>query len=75
MAGAAAASVIVVPRRMSPQTVYRIALEIEHFRALLTIEEKWLQAQPQTESRAEGFRRIDFYRGLLTEATTRLGEQ
>jgi len=58
---------------MSPETIYRIAREIEHQRGMLREEEKWLQRQPQTAHRAEGFRRIDFYRGVLKHAVTQLG--
>jgi hypothetical protein len=73
MISGARASAIAVPKRMSPATVYRIAKEIEIFRSLLTQEEQWLQRQPASEHRAEGYRRIDFYRSLLMEATERLG--
>jgi hypothetical protein len=60
---------------MTPATVYRIAREIEKWRGLLSEEEKWLQQQPRTEHRAEEFRRIDFYRGVLADAVTKLGTQ
>lgn len=60
-------------RGVTPDTIYRIAREIEHVRGLLREEEKWLQRQPQTAHRAESFRRIDFYRGVLKHAVTQLG--
>jgi len=60
---------------MTPEMVYRIAREIEHQRGQLREEEKWLQRQPQTEHRAEEFRRIDFYRGVLKHAAAQLGTE
>lgn len=57
---------------MTPQTVHRIAQDMRHIRALLTVEESWWQAQEKTEAREEGFRRINFWRRVLKDAEHQL---
>lgn len=57
---------------MTDETVKRIAHEIRHTRALLTVEETWWQRQPAGEPRTEGFRRINFWRNVLKDAERRL---
>ena len=57
---------------MTPQTVHRIAQDIRHVRALLTVEETWTQAQEQSAMREEAFRRINFWRRVLKDAEHQL---
>lgn len=57
---------------MTPQTVHRIAQELQKFRALLTVEETWLQAQDDVIQRSECFRRINFWREIYKEAERKL---
>lgn len=60
---------------MSPATIRRIAQEIRHMRAQLTVEETWLQHHRATggEAIGEGFRRVNFWREVLVEAEAKLG--
>lgn len=57
---------------MTPQTVHRIAQEIRHIRALLTVEETWAQSQEKTAAREEVYRRINFWRRQLKTAEKEL---
>ncbi len=59
-------------RAMSPDTVHRIAQEIRHRRALLTVEEKWAQRQVPSPMREDTFRRINFWRDVLKLAEHQL---
>jgi acyl-CoA reductase-like NAD-dependent aldehyde dehydrogenase len=52
--------------------VHRIAQEIRHLRALLTAHETWQQRQPTSETRAEEYRRITFWRRVLKGAEQQL---
>lgn len=58
---------------MTPTTIRRAVYEIRHRRALLSAEETWWQQQPASETRAEGFRLIRFWREVLADAEQRLG--
>lgn len=58
---------------MSLATIRRMSYEIRHLRGLLTTEEQWLQREGPSETRAEGFRRIRFWREVLADAEQRLG--
>ncbi len=58
---------------MEPATIRRIVQEIRHRRALLTAEEAWLQRQPPSSTRAEGFRQIRFWREVLADAEHKVG--
>lgn len=62
-------------KHMGPLMVTRIARELESMNGLLTYEEHWLQRQPRTDHRAEEFRRIAFYRGVISDAVARLGTE
>lgn len=53
--------------------IRRIVQEIRHQRELLTAEEKWTQVQPPSETRAESFRRITFWRKVYEKAEETLG--
>lgn len=57
---------------MTPQTVHWIAQDIRHVRAMLSVQEEWLQRQEPSESRSEQFRRITFWRRLLKVAEHQL---
>lgn len=57
---------------MTPETAHLLGQEIRHHRALLTVRESWLQRQPRSETQAEGFRQINFWRGILKHAEERL---
>ena len=57
---------------MTPETVHRIAQEIRHTRAFLTVEETWAQRQEKTSQRDEEFRRITFWRRVLKYAEQEL---
>jgi hypothetical protein len=59
-------------RCMSPYTVHRIAQEIRHRRAQLTVEEKWAQQQEPSPMREDTFRRINFWRDVLKLAEHQL---
>lgn len=59
---------------MTPDTVHRIAQQIRHFRALLTVQESWTQRQPKTDTRDELFREINFWRGVLKSAEHQLAQ-
>lgn len=59
---------------MTPETERRIALEIEHYQAFLTIEEKWLRGQPYSAARDESFRRIKWWRRQFDRAKAAIGE-
>jgi hypothetical protein len=52
--------------------VHLIAQEIRNHRDRLTAEQTWWQNQPRSESRAEGFRRINFWREVLKIASQKL---
>lgn len=62
---------------MSPATIRYIVQEIRHERAKLTVEETWLQHHRAIggDVIAEGFRRINFWRDVLADAETKLGQQ
>lgn len=60
---------------MLHQTIRRIVQEIRHQRETLTAEEKWAQQMPPSDQRAETFRRIQFWRKVLADAETKLGQQ
>lgn len=57
---------------MTPDTVHRIAQEIRHIRATLTVEETWWQRQQKSATQEEGFRRINFWRRVLKDAEASL---
>jgi hypothetical protein len=57
---------------VTPQTVHRIAQEIQKQKALLTVEQSWLQEQPKSDTRDEGFRRINFWRDIFKAAEAKL---
>ena len=57
---------------MTPQTVHWIAQEIQKKRALLTVEETWLQTQDKGPVRDECFRRINFWREVFKVAEAKL---
>lgn len=59
---------------MTPQTVHRIAQQIRHFRALLTVQETWAQHQEKSATRDELFREINFWRGVLKSAEHQLAQ-
>ena len=75
--GRAEAAVHAVPadRAMSPATLRKIVLDIRHQRALLTEREKWAQAQPPSDTRAELFREVNFWRRCLDENEAALARQ
>lgn len=50
---------------MTPDTIHRLCQEIKHQRALLTVQESWLQRQPKSDTRDEGFRYINHKRKVL----------
>lgn len=60
---------------MTPQTIHRIAQDIRHVRALLTVEETWLQAQEKSETQQELFRRINWWRRQLKQAEHQLASE
>ena len=60
---------------MTPQTVHRIAQEIQHQRGLLTTEETWAQKQPPSVTRDEAFRRVNFWRRVYKLAEQELVTQ
>jgi hypothetical protein len=60
---------------MTSDTIRRIVQEIRHKRELLTAEERWLQQQEPSDHRAEGFRRIVFWRRVYADAEQQLGQQ
>lgn len=53
---------------MKPETVHRICQEIRNWRAELTAEERFARAMPDTDTRAELFARINFWRKRLNDA-------
>lgn len=57
---------------MSPQTVHWLAQEIQKRKALLTVEETWLQQQEKSDIRDEAFRRITFWREIYKTAEAKL---
>lgn len=57
---------------MSPDTIHRIAQDIRHLRALLTVEETWVQKQGEGPMKDEAFRRINFWRSALKDAEQKL---
>ena len=59
---------------MTPQTIHRITQEVRQLRALLTVEETWVQAQPKTVTRDELFRRVTFWRYMLRLTELVVGE-
>lgn len=59
---------------MTPHTVHRIAQEIRHLRALLTVHETQLQQVEKSAARDEEFRRITFWRGVLKSAEHQLAQ-
>ena len=60
---------------MQHQTIRRIVQEIRHEKEKLTAEEKWAQQMPPSDQRAETFRSIRFWREVLMDAETKLGQQ
>lgn len=60
---------------MTPETVHRIAQEIRHVRALLTVHETWTQRQEKAPMRDEEFRRITFWRRVLKHAEQELARE
>jgi hypothetical protein len=60
---------------MIPDTVHRVAQEIRHQRALLTVAETWAQRQPVGPMRDEEFRRINFWRRALKLAEQELSRE
>lgn len=50
---------------MTPDTVHRLAQEIRQQRALLTVEQTWVQKQEWTTMRDEAFQVIDYKRRVL----------
>ena len=59
---------------LTEATRRRIAGEIEYRRALLTAEETWWQQQPNSDTRRQGFRAINFWRNVLLDAERRLSD-
>jgi hypothetical protein len=57
---------------MTPDTVHRIAQEIQKEKAKLTVEETWLQKQERSDTRDESFRRINFWRDIFKAAELKL---
>jgi hypothetical protein len=57
---------------MTPDTVHRIAQEIRHMRAFLTVQETWAQRQEKVAMRDEEFRRVNFWRRVLKHAEQEL---
>ncbi len=53
---------------MTPHTVHRIAQQIRHERALLTVQETWAQQQEKSDTRDEIFRYVTFMRKVWKAA-------
>jgi hypothetical protein len=64
-----------VQRRLAPETIRKIVFDIRAQRESLTIRERWAQTQPESETRTQIFREIDFWRRQLTAAEEALGRE
>lgn len=60
---------------MTPETVHLVCQRIRNERADLTAEEKWLQAQPDSPTKVEGFKMVNFWRRLYDEAERRVANR